>query len=193
MSDFPLTRKARLYRRLLGLILPRRFHARYAHQMLDVFAEVDAGERQTRGTLAAWRALAGELPGLFRLAAIERRSEAPRPSTRSSSESLSRNRLFVRRGLFDEDQAQGMLQWPHSGFQVHAGVGVPEDDRAFALRLARYCARNPLALERQSLRRRASRSPTAPTRSRDPRPVPRRWSRWSSWPAWSPTFPIPAR
>jgi hypothetical protein len=25
-------------------------------------------------------------------------------------------RLFVRRGLFDEDQAQGMLQWPHSGF-----------------------------------------------------------------------------
>jgi hypothetical protein len=49
-------------------------------------------------------------------------------------------RLFVRRGLFDEDQAQGMLQWPHSGFHVHAGVGVPGDDRAFALRLARYCA-----------------------------------------------------
>ena len=45
-------------------------------------------------------------------------------------------RLFVRRGLFDEDQAQGMLQWPHSGFHVHAGVGVPGDDRAFALRLA---------------------------------------------------------
>ena len=57
-------------------------------------------------------------------------------------------RLFVRRGLFDQDQAEGMLQWPHSGFQVHAGVGVPEDDRAFALRLARYCARNPIALER---------------------------------------------
>ncbi len=57
-------------------------------------------------------------------------------------------RLFVRRGLFEEDQAQGMLQWPHSGFQVHAGVGVPEDDRAFALRVARYCARNPVALER---------------------------------------------
>ena len=27
-------------------------------------------------------------------------------------------------------------------------VGVPEDDRAFARRLARYCARNPVALER---------------------------------------------
>ena len=34
-------------------------------------------------------------------------------------------RPFVRRGLFDEDQALGMLQWPHSGFHVHAGVGVP--------------------------------------------------------------------
>ena len=57
-------------------------------------------------------------------------------------------RLFVRRGLFEEDQAAGMLRWPHSGFQVHAGVGVPEADRAFALRLARYCARNPVVLER---------------------------------------------
>jgi hypothetical protein len=43
----------------------------------------------------------------------------------------------VRRGLFEEEHAQGILQWPHSGFRVHTGVGVPEDDRAFALRLAR--------------------------------------------------------
>ena len=43
-----------------------------------------------------------------------------------------------------------MFQWPHSGFHVHAGVGVPEEDRAFALRLARYCARNPIALERMT-------------------------------------------
>jgi hypothetical protein len=57
-------------------------------------------------------------------------------------------RLFVRRGLFDAEQAQGMLQWPHSGFHVHAGVRVPEADLAFALRLARYCARNPVALDR---------------------------------------------
>ena len=41
-----------------------------------------------------------------------------------------------------------MLQWPHSGFHVHAGVGVSKDDRPCALRLARYCARNPLALDR---------------------------------------------
>ena len=59
-------------------------------------------------------------------------------------------RLFVRRGLFDSEPAQAMLQWPHSGVQVHTGVGVPDDDRAFALRLARYCARNPVALERLS-------------------------------------------
>ena len=28
-------------------------------------------------------------------------------------------RLFVRSALFDEDQAAGMLTWPHSGFHVH--------------------------------------------------------------------------
>ena len=47
-------------------------------------------------------------------------------------------RLFVRLDLFDEDQAAGMLTWPHSGFHVHTAVWVPEDDRAFATRLARY-------------------------------------------------------
>ena len=41
-----------------------------------------------------------------------------------------------------------MLTKPHSGFPVHTAVWVPEDDRAFATRLARYCARNPVALER---------------------------------------------
>lgn len=41
-----------------------------------------------------------------------------------------------------------MLQWPHSGFHVHDSVWVTEDDRPFALRLARYRARNPVALER---------------------------------------------
>ncbi len=38
------------------------------------------------------------------------------------------------------DQATGMLAWPHSGFHVHTPVWLPEDDRAFATRLARYCA-----------------------------------------------------
>ena len=57
-------------------------------------------------------------------------------------------RLFVRLELFDEEPAAGMLTWPHAGFHVHTAVWVPADDRAFATRLARYCARNPVALER---------------------------------------------
>ncbi len=46
------------------------------------------------------------------------------------------------------ETAQGMLAWPHSGFHVHDGVWVAADDRALAVRLARYCARNPVALSR---------------------------------------------
>ena len=57
-------------------------------------------------------------------------------------------RLFVRRGLLGPEAAQSMLAWPHSGFHVHDGVWVPAEDRAFATRLARYCARAPVALER---------------------------------------------
>ncbi len=41
-----------------------------------------------------------------------------------------------------------MLAWPHSGFHVHDGVWVAADNREFAVRLARYCARNPVALSR---------------------------------------------
>ena len=39
-------------------------------------------------------------------------------------------RLFLRLHLFDEDQAAGMLTWPHSGFHVHAAVGVPASSSA---------------------------------------------------------------
>ncbi|GAB1343428.1 IS91 family transposase [Gemmatimonas sp.] len=86
-------------------------------------------------------------------------------------------RLFVRLELFDEEQAAGMLTWPHSGFHVHTAVWVPEDDRAFATRLARYCARNPVALERLTYDRAAkavtyrsdkSDGPTAGTETVDP-------------------------
>jgi len=54
---------------------------------------------------------------------------------------------------------------------------VPEDDRAFATRLARYCARNPIALERLTYDRAAkavtyrsdkSEGPTAGTETADP-------------------------
>jgi len=86
-------------------------------------------------------------------------------------------RRFVRLELFDEDQAAGMLTWPHSGFHVHTAVWVPEDDRAFATRLARYCARNPVALERLTYDRGAtavtyrsdkSEGPTAGPETADP-------------------------
>jgi hypothetical protein len=86
-------------------------------------------------------------------------------------------RLFVRRGFFDEEQARGMLQWPHSGFHVHTGVGVSEEDRPSALRLARYCARNPVALERLTYEPATERltycsdkadGPTAGTQAMDP-------------------------
>ena len=86
-------------------------------------------------------------------------------------------RLFVRRELFDHDQAAGMLAWPHSGFHVHTAVWAPEDDRAFATRLARYCARNPVALERLTYDRTAkavtyrsdkSEGPTSGTETADP-------------------------
>jgi hypothetical protein len=86
-------------------------------------------------------------------------------------------RLFVRCGFFDEDQAEAMLRWPHSGFHVHAGVGVGGDDRPFALRLARSGARNPVALERlaydpagEQLTYRSDEAdgPTAGTQTQDP-------------------------
>jgi len=70
-----------------------------------------------------------------------------------------------------------MLTWPHSGFHVHTAVWVPEDDRAFATRVARYCARNPVALERLTYHRSAkavtdrsdtSEGPTAGAETADP-------------------------
>jgi len=51
-------------------------------------------------------------------------------------------------GLLDRDTAAGMLAWPHAGFHVHDGVWVPAEESAFATRLARYCARHPVALSR---------------------------------------------
>ena len=57
-------------------------------------------------------------------------------------------RLFVRRGIFERDEAEGMLAWPHSRFHVHYEVWVLDGDREFARHLARSCARNPVALER---------------------------------------------
>ncbi len=42
--------------------------------------------------------------------------------------------------MFDETQAQTMLQWPHPGFHVHDSVWVSADDRPFAERTVRVAA-----------------------------------------------------
>ena len=88
-------------------------------------------------------------------------------------------RLFVRLELFDEDHAAGLLAWPHSGFHVHTAVWVPEDNRAFATRRARYCARNHVALERLTCDRAARAVTFAPTSPRGPPPAPSPPTRWS--------------
>jgi Putative transposase len=70
-------------------------------------------------------------------------------------------RSFVRLELFDEAQAAGMFTWTHLRFHVQA-VWVPEDDRAFATRLARCRARHPVTLERLTYERTAKEVETVP-------------------------------
>ena len=94
-------------------------------------------------------------------------------------------RLFVRLDLFDEDQAAGMLAWRHFGFHRHTAVWVPEDDRVFATRLARYCARNPVALERLTYDRAARAVTYRSDPSEGPTAGTGRSTRWSSSPGYS--------
>ncbi len=86
-------------------------------------------------------------------------------------------RMFVRLELLDEEQAAGMLTWPHSGVHVHTAVWVPDHDRAFGTRLARFCSHNLVALERLTYDRSTkavtyrsdkSEGPTAGTETADP-------------------------
>jgi hypothetical protein len=55
---------------------------------------------------------------------------------------------FVEQGWLDEDAAQAMLAWPHSGFGAHVGPRIAAADRAGLLRVARYAARAPVAESR---------------------------------------------
>ena len=143
--------------------MPRRGPSRVAARTVTAAVRATTGEAdlsvgiiaclQTHGSLANWHPhlhLVVTDGGFRPDGTFVRWPGWPGHDTAHLTEAFRRAvlRLFVRRGLFEEDQAAGMLQWPHSGFHVHAGVGVPEDERAFARRLARYCARNPVALER---------------------------------------------
>ena len=121
MTDFRLTRTTSLYRWLLTLVLPKRFHARYAHQMLDVFAELDAAERENRGPVGAWRALAAELPGLFRLASRERGAEheasrVARPSARALASHSGIRKATVLESLMQDLKFAGRALRRSPGF-----------------------------------------------------------------------------
>jgi hypothetical protein len=102
-------------------------------------------------------------------------------------------RLFVRRGILEDHEARSMIEWPHSGFHVHDSVCVPEGDKDFVARLARYCARNPVALERMEYGAKSGEVSYRSDRARDPRRELKPSTRWSSSLACSPTSPTSAR
>ena len=93
-------------------------------------------------------------------------------------------RWFVRRGLLEAETAAGMLAWPHSGFHVHDGVWVPAEDRAFATRLARSCARHPVALNRLAYQAETGTVTYQSDKASGPTAGRRPWTRWSSWRGW---------
>jgi hypothetical protein len=55
---------------------------------------------------------------------------------------------FVAQEWLEEDAAETMLSWPHSGFGAHVGPRIAADDREGLLRVARYAARAPVAESR---------------------------------------------
>ena len=56
---------------------------------------------------------------------------------------------FVRRGLLESGAAHAMQAWQHDGgFSVDGFVRIEAAGHAGCLRLLRYCARPPFALER---------------------------------------------
>ena len=57
-------------------------------------------------------------------------------------------KLFVERELFQPNVAASMLEWMHSGFSVDDSVWLAEGDAVAHDRLARYCARSAVSLER---------------------------------------------
>ena len=59
-------------------------------------------------------------------------------------------KLFVDLELFEPDVAESMLAWMHSGFSVNDSVWLDQDDAPAHRRLARYCARNPVSLDRMA-------------------------------------------
>ena len=107
----------------------------------------------------------------------------PEPDAPVLEELWSRSVLaaFVRQGWLDEDAAAGMLAWPHSGFGACLGPRIK--DGAALLRVARYCARAPVAESR--LRYEAARAEAevelVADRTKGPYAGCTGQLRWSSW------------
>ncbi len=57
-------------------------------------------------------------------------------------------RMLVRCGKLEEEEAAGLLSWPHSGFSVHHAIRVEPWDTAGVERLCRYLVHPPIALQR---------------------------------------------
>jgi hypothetical protein len=57
-------------------------------------------------------------------------------------------RAFVEKELISDTVAENMLSWPRSGFHVHLGPLIHEDEGKLLKTTARYCARAPLSLSR---------------------------------------------
>jgi len=69
----------------------------------------------------------------------------------ASAEQLFRHkviRLLQRAGRLDEDRTRLLLSWPHCGFSVQNAVTVSAGNGPALEALARYCARNPVSLDR---------------------------------------------
>ena len=134
--------------------------SRVAARTITAFIRATLGERdlsvgivssiQTHGSLANWHPHLHMLvtDGGFRPDGTFVRLPLHDVTTLTEAFRRAVLELFVKRELMDVETAHGMLNWPHSGFHAHDGVWVAADDTEFALRLARYCARNPVALSR---------------------------------------------
>ena len=129
------------------LTIPKRLRASclYRRRLLDEIARVAArtvtaairtltGERkramgivaclQTHGSQANWHPRLHLLVTDGRFGADGTFVSGPMHDTARLTEAFRRAvlRLFVPRELFDEEQAAGILTWPHSGCHVHTAV-----------------------------------------------------------------------
>jgi hypothetical protein len=85
--------------------------------------------------------------GSFRRVSITRRRDLKLIEEAFRREILG---LLRARDLLTEDDVEGMLAWPHSGFGVHNEVKVLPGDREGIIDLAKYLSRPPVALSRLS-------------------------------------------